>query len=52
MEIGAAQADVPQDSLPWNEVIGFGQTGMVLHRQGTIIRLNRLLSRGEFMEPP
>jgi hypothetical protein len=34
MEIRAAQADVPEDSLTLERGVGFGQPGVILHREG------------------
>ena len=34
MEIGAAQADVPEDALTLKGGVGIGHTGVKLHREG------------------
>jgi hypothetical protein len=34
MEIGAAQADVPENALTLERGVGIGKTGMIGHREG------------------
>jgi hypothetical protein len=51
MEIGAPQADVPEDSLTLERGVGIGQAGMESHREGDHNPTKPSSFQGEDHEP-